>query len=167
MTERHGGTVNATSPGVNQGSEFTVRLPLSPVQSAAPIRKPRATTVQHGKRHILIVDDDEDTAVSLSVLLEGDGYETRTAASGSAALLHASEFQADVVLLDISLPDMSGHEVARQLRANPPRSNLLLIALTGWSQEQDRQTALDAGFDHYLLKPVHYDRLLALLCQDA
>lgn len=90
MTERHGGTVNATSPGVNQGSEFTVRLPLSPVQSAAPIRKPRATTVQHGKRHILIVDDDEDTAVSLSVLLEGDGYETRTAASGSAALLGAA-----------------------------------------------------------------------------
>jgi CheY-like chemotaxis protein len=111
------------------------------------------------------VDDNEDTAVSLAVLLEGDGYETRTAASGSAALLLASEFQADVVLLDISLPDISGHEVAQRLRADPLRGKLLLIALTGWSQEQDRQTALHAGFDHYLLKPVHYDRLLELLKQ--
>jgi len=75
----------------------------------------------------------------------------------------ASEFRADVVLLDIGLPDMSGHEVARQLRADPLTRDVLLIALTGWSQEQERQTASDAGFDHYLLKPVNYERLLALL----
>ena len=163
MTERHGGTVTATSMGVNQGSEFTVRLPLSRVQTAMPSDKAPATPEHHKKRHVLIVDDNEDTAVSLAVLLEGDGYETRTAASGSAALLLASEFQADVLLLDISLPDMSGHEVARRLRADPLKGHLLLIALTGWSQEQDRQTASDAGFDHYLLKPVNYDDLLALL----
>lgn len=167
MTERHGGTVTATSAGVNLGSEFTVRLPLSNVQTAAPVFSVLIVPAQHEKRHVLVVDDNEDTAVSLAVLLEGDGYETRTAASGSAALLLASEFQADVVLLDISLPDMSGHEVARRLRADPLRSNMLLIALTGWSQEQDRQTASEAGFDHYLLKPVHYDRLLELLKQGA
>lgn len=97
------------------------------------------------------------------MLLDGDGFVTRTAASGNAGLRLASEFQPDVILLDISLPDMSGHDVARQLRANQGGSSLLLIALTGWRQEQYRQAALDAGFDHYLLKPVDYEHMLALL----
>lgn len=163
MTERHGGTVIASSAGVNQGSQFTIHLPLSPVQTTARDDSVPAPPSRRDKLHILIVDDNEDTAVSLAMLLESDGFETRTAATGGAALRLASEFKADVLVLDISLPDMSGLDLARQLRTGPRGSELLLVALTGWSQEQDRQAALDAGFDHYLLKPVDYGRLLALL----
>ncbi|MCC8397683.1 response regulator [Paraburkholderia sp. MMS20-SJTR3] len=163
MTERHGGTVIASSPGINQGSQFTVRLPLSAVQTAAPEDDAPALPTPCDGRRILIVDDNEDTAASLAVLLQGDGYETRTAVSGQDALNLASEFLPDAFLLDISLPDISGNDLARKLRTGPRGSGLLLIALTGWSQEQDRQTALDAGFDHYLLKPVDYERMLALL----
>lgn len=168
MTEQHGGTVTAASAGANRGSAFTVRLPLSSMQDAQ--RSNSESTVAASlpqKRRILIVDDDEDTAASLALLLESDGYETRAASTGGAALLLASEFKADAVLLDVTLPDISGHEVARRLRGDPLISNVLLIALTGWSRKQDEQLALEAGFDHYLLKPVDYDRLLALLKTNA
>jgi PAS domain S-box-containing protein len=163
LTEQHDGTVAVSSAGIDKGSEFTVRLPLSPVQgiieeSSAPDRSSEGR-----RRRILIVDDNEDAAVSLSMLLEADGYEVRTATRGDAAVLLAFELHADVLLVDIGLPDMSGYDVARRIRQDPNDSNMLLIALTGWSQERDRQEAFDAGFDHHLAKPVDYARLLSLL----
>ncbi|MFM0327567.1 ATP-binding protein [Caballeronia glebae] len=161
LSEAHGGTVNATSPGVDQGSEFTVRLPLSSSQHAPADDSVTASPITREKRRILVVDDSEDTALSLCMLLEADGFETRTAITGSAAISMA--IHADVILLDIGLPDIDGYAVARQIRSDPRCSGVLLIAVTGWSQDRDRQAAVEAGFDHHLVKPVDYTRLLSML----
>jgi PAS domain S-box-containing protein len=163
LTEQQGGKVTAASAGLGLGSEFTIFLPLAPVQTNEQDGEELPPPTDRKQRRVLIVDDSEDAAVSLSMLLETDGHVTATVSSGQAALRSASDFAADVLLIDIGLPDISGYEVARKLRLASPSETLLLIALTGWSQEADRQAAFDAGFDHHLAKPVDYDRLLALL----
>ncbi|MEC5409363.1 ATP-binding protein [Paraburkholderia sp. MPAMCS5] len=163
LAEGQGGTVSVSSRGVNQGSEFTVRLPLSPVQEALAADKASERPREHKRRRIVIVDDSEDAALSLSMLLEADGYETRTATTGSEAVDLVFDFKADILLLDIGLPDMSGYEVARQIRRDRRGSSMQLIAVTGWSQEPDREAAFEAGFNYHLAKPVDYERLLSLL----
>ncbi|WP_159838565.1 hybrid sensor histidine kinase/response regulator [Burkholderia sp. 8Y] len=163
LTEQHGGTVTVTSAGVGMGSEFIVRLPLSSDQTIVQNSDALDTWPPRSRRRILVVDDSEDSAVSLAMLLEADDYETHTAADGHAALRLAFEFQADVLLVDIGLPDMSGYDVARQILRDPRSSGMLLIALTGWAQERDIQAARDAGFHHHLAKPVDYRQLLQIL----
>jgi PAS domain S-box-containing protein len=160
----HGGTIEARSEGPGQGSEFVVRLPLldaTALTEAVPPQHecPSATT----RRRIIVVDDNRDVAESLAMLLELDGHEVRTAGDGLAGLQLARDFGAQAVLLDIGLPGIDGYEVARRIRREPWGKQLLLVAVSGWGQEHDRQAAADAGFDHHLMKPVNPEKLTALL----
>jgi len=168
IVEMHGGTVRAFSAGAGQGSEIVVRLPL---RAEPPPRMPGESgepAVEEGNGfssplRILVVDDNVDTAESLGLLLELGGQEVRTAHDGNRAVEVAEAFQPHVALLDIGLPGMSGYEVARRLREQPAMRRAFLVALSGYGQEEDRQRALEAGFDHHLIKPVDFDVLKALI----
>ncbi len=150
----HGGTVTARSDGPGKGSEFSVLLPAL---SQKQCRNEAAPTWQPGKaatrRRVLIVDDNRDMAETAAALLIASGHDVRTAYDGLSALASASEFQPDAVLLDIGLPGISGYEVARQLRATQRRHSLL-VAVTGYGQDADRQRSREAGFDHHMVKPL-------------
>jgi len=163
LTELHGGTVEARSSGLGQGSEFIVRLPLALSQSAiapASVDPARAAPL---RRRILIADDNRDAAESLSMLLQLAGHDVQVAHLGEAAVSIAEVFRPDTALLDIGMPDVSGYEVARLLRQQSWGRQIQLIALTGWGQHNDRRRALDAGFNHHLVKPVEPDRLVRLI----
>lgn len=163
IAELHGGSVSARSAGLGHGSEFIVRLPL---QAAAPPPAPATAPAAQAtpvSRRVLIADDNADAAESLAMLLQLAGHEVRVAHLGRAALAQAQLFRPQVVLLDIGMPDLSGYDVAQQLRREPWTQGLLLIALTGWGQEADRRQALEAGFDHHLCKPVDPDQLIRLI----
>jgi CheY-like chemotaxis protein len=118
-----------------------------------------------GPLRVLVVDDNEDSALSLAMLLEMQGHAVTTAFRGSEALQKAVEEPPDVALLDIGLPDMNGYELARRLRSSPGATPLTLVALTGWGQDEDRRAAEGAGFDHHFTKPVDPDALEQLLQQ--
>jgi PAS domain S-box-containing protein len=162
LVELHGGTVTAQSAGLRQGSEFIVRLPaLSPAsESITPIET--ATPQAHTSR-VLVVDDNKDAADMLAMMLQMFGHKVQTAYDGQTALETAAEYQPDFVLLDIGLPDMNGYEVARRLRQQPGTKDVLLIAMTGYGQDSDRQQSQEAGFDHHLVKPVEPQKLQDLL----
>ncbi len=164
LVELHGGTVEAHSDGPGQGSEFVVRLPVAPpsaepAASAPPAAVPAPTGAA---RRVLVIDDNQDTAASLAMLLRLWGHEIRTANDGASGLKAAESYRPQVVLLDIGLPGMDGYELARRLRAEFG-SRLLLVALTGYGQEEDRQKALRAGFNAHLVKPAAPAELKALL----
>ncbi len=164
LVEMHGGTVNAVSEGLGKGSEFVVELPALPEQSdptatASPTLETPASTA----RRILIVDDNEDSALTLSMLFEITGDETQTAHNGIAAIQVAETFCPDIVLLDIGLPELNGYEAAQQIRQSAWGQDMILVALTGWGQEEDRQKSKSAGFDAHLVKPIDHDQLLQLL----
>jgi signal transduction histidine kinase/ActR/RegA family two-component response regulator len=164
LVELHGGTVTASSPGPGLGSRFSVRLPREP--KALPALAPRRRRVDaHGPPlRVMIVDDNVDGAVSLSLFLEAaGGHHVCTYYDGGAALAWAGSEAPDVLILDIGLPDISGYELARRLRALPALDEALFIALTGYGQPQDRQLALEAGFDHHLSKPADPQYVLELL----
>jgi CheY-like chemotaxis protein len=171
LTEMHGGTVHAFSAGEGKGSEFVVRLPLLPPQHNIPYRlnvEPERTKAATSQR-VLIVDDNKDSADSLAMLLRLIGSEVRTAHDGRSALQEAGSYQPDMILLDIGLPGLSGYEVARRLRDQPALGSVILIALTGYGDEETRRRAKLAGFDHHLHKPVDLDvlrRLLATVTQE-
>jgi CheY-like chemotaxis protein len=112
---------------------------------------------------VLVVDDNQDSAQSMAALLEIDGHLTRTAGDGVEALRIADTWQPDAFLLDIGLPGLNGYEVARQIRERPWGEHVLLIALTGWGEEEKRRRSLDAGFDGHLVKPADYDSIVRLL----
>jgi signal transduction histidine kinase len=170
LVELHGGTVEAHSGGPGQGSEFMIRLPITdrpvPEEETAPDTPDTPRVVRTRQRRILAVDDSRDAAHSLTLMLELMGHEVRTAYDGLEAVQAAATFRPDVVLLDIGLPKMNGYEAARQIRQQAWGKNVVLIAITGWGQEEDKRRALDAGFDHHLTKPVEgaaLERLLALM----
>ena len=167
FTELHGGTVSAESAGIGHGSRFTLRLPLSDRSLATPGANQADTghgrNNLHADARVLVVDDNIDSAESLSTLLDMLGCQTRAAHDGQAALVAAGEFHPHAVLLDIGLPLLSGHEVARELRRQPGGANLLLIAMSGWGQDDDRRKSHQAGFDHHLVKPVDLDEVNALI----
>jgi signal transduction histidine kinase len=162
----HGGSVVATSPGHNRGSEFTVRLPAAPAEgapaeeydsgAAAPVQK------RSGHR-VLVVDDNEDAATLIAEMLTELGYETRVAHDGPAALLAAAELIPDVAVLDIGLPVIDGYELARRLREQPALCGLRLVALTGYGQESDMARSREAGFTFHLVKPVDPTRLATII----
>jgi signal transduction histidine kinase/CheY-like chemotaxis protein len=163
LVEMHGGEVEAKSPGTNQGSEFVVRLPLSKEAYATGSILPEVREPVLPNRRVLVVDDNRDAAESLGVLLSLLGAEVRVVNDGPAALEILSEYQPSVVLLDIGMPGMDGYEVARRIRERPEFRDLMLIALTGWGQEDDRRRTSQAGFDHHLLKPADMTALKSLL----
>ena len=164
LVELHGGTVSVHSDGPGTGSEFTVRLPVvteSPRSSPSPALA--AVPARSGRRRILIVDDSEDGAESLAVLLQFSGHETFKAHDGVEAIEAAERLRPDTVLLDIGLPRLNGYEVCSRLRQEPWGRDLLLVALTGWGQEEDRHRSMEAGFDAHIVKPVDHETLLDLL----
>ena len=164
LTEMHGGSVEAKSDGEGKGSEFIVRLPILS-QPATAIEPPAITTGAVTERRILIVDDNKDSAETLAMLLEITGNKTYIAHDGIEAFEVIEKHRPEVVLLDIGLPKMDGHEVCRRLRAQPWGKDIVVIALTGWGQEDDRRKSAEAGFNGHLVKPVDYDKLLALLSE--
>jgi CheY-like chemotaxis protein len=164
LVELHGGTVEARSGGTGQGSEFVLRLPLmleaqrtlAPGRAAADAKPTRF-------RRILIVDDNRDAAESLAMLLSITGNQTQTAFDGLEAVEAAAAFKPDLVLLDIGLPKLNGYDACRRIREQAWSRNMVLVALTGWGQEEDRSRASDAGFHSYIVKPVDYAALKKLL----
>ncbi|HEX5050237.1 MAG TPA: chemotaxis protein CheB [Planctomycetota bacterium] len=160
LTEKHGGTVEVEST-VGQGSEFVVRLPVGP--PAAPLSPSPARPTASRRLKMLVVDDNVDAVTSLAMLLSASGHSVRTAQDGLAAIEVALEFHPDVVMLDIGLPELDGFEVARRLRLEPALEHVVLIALTGYGREQDRQATQHAGFDHHLVKPAEFRRLQEIL----
>jgi signal transduction histidine kinase/ActR/RegA family two-component response regulator len=155
LVELHGGTIEATSAGVGKGSEFKVRLPiLASVADTAALRSPEKQPRAVAGRRIVVVDDLADAADSLAVMLQMMGHDTRTAYDGVEAVQAVAAFKPDVVFLDIGLPKMNGYDAARSIRAQPEGAHVVLVAVTGWGQEQDRHRATEAGFDHHMTKPV-------------
>jgi len=166
LVELHGGSVHAFSDGPGRGSEFVVRLPLrtgttvseSDSDRSHPERKSAA-----GACRILLVEDNADSAHTMAALLSMEGHETAVVYDGDTALQRAQAMAPDVVLVDIGLPGMDGFQVARELRARPQTRGALLIAVTGYGQAADRQSAMEAGFDHHLVKPVDLNAVQKLL----
>jgi PAS domain S-box-containing protein len=161
LVERHGGTIEARSEGPGTGSEFVVRLPvaailLPPEQAADSARKV-------GGRLILIVEDNHDAAHSLAVLLRLEGNDVHVAHDGAEALEKAEALRPDVILLDIGLPVMNGHDACRAIRRQHWGADIAIFALTGWGQAEDRRKSEDAGFDGHLVKPVDHGALIQLL----
>jgi PAS domain S-box-containing protein len=163
LVEMHGGRIEAHSDGPGKGSEFVVRLPLPDGAAAAPAPAGSSGPAAGALFRILIVDDNRDGADSLAMMLQMLGNDTRTAYDGAEALSAAAAFRPDVILLDIGLPRLTGYEVCRRLRAEPGGAGVVVIAQTGWGQEEDRRKSHEAGFDHHLVKPVDPDALLQLL----
>jgi len=165
LIEMHDGSIEAHSPGLGHGSEFTVRLPLVYGSHTAVPRTSPAEVVDilPEARRVLIVEDNVDAAETMQELLELWGHEVRLAHSGPGGLETAREFQPEVILLDIGLPGMNGFEVARRLRKEAALDTPCLVAITGYGQETDREKAREAGFDYHLTKPVEPHRLRTLL----
>jgi PAS domain S-box-containing protein len=162
LVELHGGTVKVSSV-LGVGSEFVVRLPALP-ESAVIVAAPSATAQPPaGRCRVLIVDDDEDTAESLAMLLEASGHHVRMAHDGPAALEAAMEYRPEVMLLDIGLPMLNGFEVAERVRKAPEIQTTVLVAVTGYGQEKDRQRTSEAGFDYHLVKPADYGEIEKIL----
>jgi CheY-like chemotaxis protein len=167
MVELHGGTIHAHSAGLDQGSEFTIELPnamLLPAADPAPTQT-SATAAPSQAARLLIADDNRDAADSLGVLLEMEGYQVVVTHSGKEALEQAQKHQPSIFILDIGMPDMTGYEVARSIRQSDWGRSALLIALTGWGQNHDREKALQAGFDRHLTKPIDPAELAAVVAE--
>jgi CheY-like chemotaxis protein/two-component sensor histidine kinase len=170
LVQMHGGSVEARSEGPGMGSMFTVRLPLLSAEeftmTVAPTRDSAPAPLTEGEGsslRILVVDDNQDSACSMTLLLELQGHEVQVAHAGHTALKMAHDSRPDVILLDIGMPGMNGYEVARQLRAQPAFSDTLLVAVTGYGRASDVKQTESAGFDHHLVKPIDYEKLQSLL----
>ena len=166
LVEMHGGTIETHSGGLAKGAEFVVRLPVSterPPMPQEPSGIKQAPTV---RRRVLVVDDNLDSADSLAMLLELSGHNVHTAHDGIEAVEAAAKLQPDVILLDIGLPKLNGYEAARRIRQQQGDKGLVLVALTGWGQDEDKRRSLEAGFDFHLIKPadpVALEKLLGSL----
>jgi PAS domain S-box-containing protein len=163
LVEMHGGSVDARSDGLGRGSEFEVRLPvLADSAQPAPVAIANQPLVAV-RRRVLIVDDSEDGAESLAMLLQIGGHETHKAHDGISAIEAAERLRPDAVLLDIGLPRLNGYEVCRRIRQTTWGKELTIVALTGWGQEEDRDRSTDAGFNAHMVKPVDHDVLMKLI----
>jgi PAS domain S-box-containing protein len=162
LAEMHGGSIEAKSAGEGRGSEFVVRLPVLSKPSVVT-QSVRSAPASPPDRRILIVDDNIDSADSLAMLLEITGNKTYVAHDGVEAVEAIEKHRPEVVLLDIGLPRLNGHEVCRRVREQPWGKDIVMIALTGWGQADDRRKSEEAGFNGHLVKPVDYDKLMELL----
>jgi CheY-like chemotaxis protein len=155
-----GGTATAASDGVGCGSEFTIRLPR--VERAAHKDQRQDKSGNLISRRILVVDDNHDAANTLALVLSFHSHSTTVACNGPDALVAAERFEPEIVLLDIGLPEMDGYEVARRIRQSRRGEDVLLVAITGYGQPNDRLRSQEAGFDFHLVKPVDIPNLLSL-----
>jgi CheY-like chemotaxis protein len=162
LVEMHGGTVEATSPGLNQGSEFTVRFPAVHEPGSSHDSEARPPTRPPARR-ILVVDDNVDTAIGMARLLRLEGHEVEIAHDGPAGLELAQSYLPQILILDIGLPGLNGYEVASTLREDERFHDSLFIAASGYGQEHDRERSRQAGFDHHSAKPIDLDALLELI----
>ena len=162
VVEMHGGSVEANSDGHHMGSEFVVRLPvvLSVVKLQPEDEEPTRVS---SRRRVLVVDDNRDAALSLAMMLRFMGNESKTAYDGLEALEVAETFRPDLIFLDIGMPKLDGYDTARQIRAQPWGKHIVLVALTGWGQDDDRRKSQDAGFDLHMVKPIEPAALQKLL----
>jgi len=162
LVEMHGGSIEAQSDGLGKGSEFTVRLPvLAEVWRTQTVHGLESSPTK--SLRVLVVDDNRDGANSLSMMLKAMGNETRTAYDGEEGVKMAEEFRPTVVLFDIGLPKLNGYEACRRIRAQSWGKGMVIIAITGWGQDEDRQRSKEAGFDGHLVKPVEFASLTQLL----
>jgi signal transduction histidine kinase/ActR/RegA family two-component response regulator len=163
MVRAHEGTVTAWSPGPGQGSRFEVRLPLVEPPAHPPRPSSIAPAVKVSPQKILVVDDNRDGAEAIALYLEDLGHEVAVAADGATGLALAERLRPQLVLLDIGLPGMDGYEVARRLRAEPWSQNVVMLAISGYDSEEDRQRSLAAGCDEHLVKPVEPQSIVRFL----
>jgi signal transduction histidine kinase len=166
LLELHEGSVTAKSEGLGHGSEFIVRFPAAIAQR--PLEGPQgveeiALTGDPQTRRVLIVDDNVDAADSIAMLLQASGFSVRCVYDGVSVLSVARAYRPGVIVLDIGLPDITGYEVARRLRAQPEFAHTPIVAVTGYGQKNDRERAQEAGIDHHMTKPVDPDALRAVL----
>jgi CheY-like chemotaxis protein len=178
LVEMHGGSVQAFSDGLGKGSEFVVTLPLATEESEAQATNGSAeeTVMQSAQlkmpndpashsdekpRRMLVVDDNDDAAAMLATLLLMEGHSVRVARDGKAALDIVEEFQPEICLCDIGLPEMNGYELALRLRSLFPQA--LLISVSGWGREEDRRRSQESGFNYHLVKPVNFDDIIDLI----
>jgi CheY-like chemotaxis protein len=165
LVAMHGGTVEAFSAGPGKGSELRVRLPVADGAALLP-EKGKPPPAQHRAFRVVIVDDNQDAANALRLLLEGDGHEVKLAGDGVSGLALAREYKPDYLLLDIGLPRLSGYDIAASLRADPAMKDTTIVAITGYGQVHDRNRTAAVGFDHHLTKPVEFSTLQQLLQQE-
>lgn len=164
LVEMHGGTIQAHSAGIGKGSRFTVRLPLllvpalTPPETVAGDGEPMRNT-----QRILVVDDNRDFATSLATILRAMGHQVHVEHNGLDGLRIAETFQPALAFLDLGLPGITGYELAQGLRTQPGNQGLFLVAVTGWGQESNKQLAIEAGFDHYIVKPLDPRQIDSLL----
>ena len=168
LVEMHEGRVRVQSDGIGRGTEVIVTLPL--IVASQPQAQPEREETRGPACRIVLADDNEDAVVALEMLLKTWGYEVRTAADGGEAIEAVQAFAPKVVLLDLGMPRVDGYEAARRIRQRQDGHDIVLIALTGWGQPQDRIRTREAGFDAHLVKPVSDDELrktIRLLAGDA
>jgi CheY-like chemotaxis protein len=163
LVAMHGGTVEARSAGPDQGSEFIVQLPAAAASGARPAPRAEPQTRPHRALRVLVVDDNQDAAHALRLLLEGDGHQVKMATDGICGLELAREYKPDYLLLDIGLPRLSGYDIAATLRGDPSMKDTIIVAITGYGHVHDRTRTAAVGVDHHLTKPVEFTVLRELL----
>jgi len=166
LVELHGGSIHAESAGAGQGSTFVVRLPLL-AHAGASAAPGRAVTGDARLHRILLADDNVDFVNGIGALLRSIGHQVHISHDGNQALAAAEAFAPDYAFLDIGLPHLNGYDLARALRRLPALRRTVLVAVTGWGQQKDREQAFDAGFQHHLVKPVSIDQIQEILAQRA
>ncbi|HWJ94782.1 MAG TPA: ATP-binding protein, partial [Telluria sp.] len=162
LVELHGGSIQASSEGLGRGSRFTVRLPIV-VEPELPTKPTPAAFISAETYRILLADDNVDFVNSIGALLSAMGHSVVITHNGPDALTAAARFCPDYAFLDIGLPQMSGYDLAREIRKLPCGQMTVMIAVTGWGQEKDRQLAFEAGFDHHMVKPVRFEQIEEIL----
>jgi signal transduction histidine kinase len=168
LVKMHGGAVEARSGGLGQGSEFNVRLPLAPLSgqpatAGEHVATPAVNSAAGAALRVLVADDNRDAADTMTMLLQAMGHSVRHVNDGEAAVQAAAEFSPQIVLLDIGMPKLNGYEACRRIRAQEGGAGMIIIAITGWGQPEDRLKSDDAGFDQHLVKPVDPAALTAVL----
>ena len=165
LVQMHGGTVEARSEGAGTGSEFIIRLPvvLSLVHGDEHDGEKPTSAREAAQHRILVVDDNEDSAHSMAMLLRFKGNDVRVAIDGLEAVAAAAAYRPDLILLDLGMPRLNGFEACRRIRKQPGGKGILIAAMTGWGQDEDRRLSRESGFDHHLVKPLDSDALEKLL----
>jgi CheY-like chemotaxis protein len=165
LAEMHDGSVTALSEGPGKGSEFIVRLPTSGQDSSKSPTESHSSNVGRAGARVLVVDDNADTALGLAKLLKLLGHDVQTASDGLQAVERAKILKPEIILLDIGLPGMNGYQVAQLLRQEDCCRDALLIAVSGYGQDEDRRRSMESGFDHHLVKPVDFNTLMAVIAE--